>query len=72
MLAGSLGHLGVVPDWYLNLINVILELNFRRWIVYTRTEGKYALDLGRNLLGQGWLSFSQGPPPMTVGFMWKW
>jgi hypothetical protein len=63
---------GLYADWYLNLINASFELNYRRWLLYLRTEGKYALGLGRNLLGQGWLSFSQGPPPITMGFMWKW
>jgi hypothetical protein len=63
---------GLYADWYLNLINVSLELNYRRWLVYLRTEGKYALGIGRNLLGSGWLSFNRGPPPITVGFMWKW
>ena len=63
---------GLYADWYLNLINICLELNYRRWLVYLRAEGKYALGLGRNLLGQGWLSLTKGPPPITVGFMWKW
>jgi len=63
---------GLYADWYLNLINVSLELNFRKWLVYLRAEGKYALGLGRNLLGQGWLSMTDGPPPITMGFMWKW
>ena len=64
---------GLYGDWYLNLINASFELNFRRWMLYARSEGKYALDLGRNLLGQGWLSTSaRGPPPITMGFMWKW
>lgn len=63
---------GLYADWYLNLINISLELNFRRWLVYLRSEGKYAMGWGRNLLGQGMLSLTQGPPPMTMGFMWKW
>ena len=63
---------GLYGDWYLNLINASLELNYRRVLVYLRAEGKYALGWGRNLLGQGMLSLTQGPPPITMGFMWKW
>ena len=63
---------GLYADWYLNLINISLELNFRRFLLYLRAEGKYALGWGRSLLGQGMLSSSGGPPPMTRGFMWKW
>ncbi len=63
---------GLYGDWYLNLINVSLELNFRRFLVYLRSEGKYALGIGRNLLGSSWLSLGNGPPPVTAGFMWKW
>ena len=63
---------GLYADWYLNLINASLELNYRRWLLYLRGEGKYAMGLGRNLLGQGWLSLTRGPSPITVGFMWKW
>ncbi len=63
---------GLYGDWYLNLINVSLELNYRRYLVYLRTEGKYALGVGRNLLGSGWQSVGNRQPPITVGFMWKW
>jgi len=63
---------GLYWDFYLNLLNISLELNYSRWATYFRVEGKYGLDLARNLLGQGWLSMADGPPPLTVGFMWKW
>ncbi len=63
---------GLYGDWYLNLVNASLELNYRRFLVYLRAEGKYALGIGRNLLGSGWLSVANGPSPFTVGFMWKW
>jgi hypothetical protein len=63
---------GLYGDWYLNLINASLELNFRRFLVYLRAEGKYTLGIGRNLLGRNMQSVSGRPPPITTGFMWKW
>ena len=63
---------GLYGDWYLNLINASLELNYRRFLIYLRGEAKYTLGIGRNLLGSGMLSIGNGPPPITVGFMWKW
>jgi hypothetical protein len=63
---------GVYGDWYLNLINAALELNYRRFLVYLRGEAKYTLGIGRNLLGRGMMSISRGPSPITLGFMWKW
>jgi hypothetical protein len=68
----TIGDQGLYGDWYLNLINVSLELNFRRFLVYLRAEGKYTLGIGRNLLGRNMQSVSGGPPPITTGFMWKW
>jgi len=63
---------GVYWDFYLNLINASLELNYRRWLLYLRGEGKFGLGIGRNLLGLGWFNVANGPSPITVGFMWKW
>jgi hypothetical protein len=63
---------GAFADLYLNLINVFLELNFPHFLVYVRPEGRYALGIGPNLLGQGWLNVVGGPPPITMGVAWKW
>jgi hypothetical protein len=63
---------GIFTDFYLNLINISLELNFPRFLVYVRPEGRFALGIGPNLLGQGWLSIAGGPSPITLGVAWKW
>jgi hypothetical protein len=63
---------GAYTDFYLNLINVSLELNFPHLLVYVRPEGRYALGIGPNLLGQGWLNVAGGPSPITLGVAWKW
>ncbi len=63
---------GLYGDWYLNLLNASLELNYRRFLIYLRGEAKYTVGMGRNLLGKGMLSVDNGPSPITVGFMWKW
>jgi hypothetical protein len=63
---------GLLTDFYLNLINISLELNFPRFLVYVRPEARYALGIGPNLLGQGWLNVAGGPPPITMGVAWKW
>jgi len=63
---------GGFTDLYLNLINISLELNFPRFLVYVRPEARYALGIGPNLLGQGWLNVVGGPPPITMGVAWKW
>jgi hypothetical protein len=63
---------GLYGDWYLNLVNLSFELNYRRFLVYLRAEVKYTLGWGNNLLGTGMTSIGDGPPPVTVGFMWKW
>jgi len=61
-------------DFYWNLINVALELNFLKFVLFVRSEQKYALGAGpANLLGRGWISaFGEGPTSFTLGFAWKW
>jgi hypothetical protein len=68
----SIPDQGAFTDFYLNLINVSLELNFPRFLVYVRPEGRYALGIGPNLLGRGWLNVANGPSPITLGVAWKW
>jgi hypothetical protein len=64
--------LGAFTDFYLNIVNISLELNFPRLLLYLRPEGRYALGIGRDLLGRGWLNVADGPPPITLGVVWKW
>lgn len=62
-------------DFYWNLLNAALELNFADFLLYLRAEAKYALGLGpMNLLGRDWISVfgDSGPSAVTLGFAWKW
>ena len=62
-------------DYYWNLFNLALELNFNRFLLYIRSEAKYTLGLGpKNLLGREWVSlFSEGGPTIfTLGIARKW
>jgi hypothetical protein len=64
----------VYSDYYWNLINTTVELNFRRFMLYLRTEQKYALGIGTDtFLERGWMSvFGEGPSTFTFGLAWKW
>ena len=59
---------------YWNLVNATFELNFRRFMLYTRIEQRYALGLGTDpLLERGWISaFGEGPSTSTFVLAWKW
>ena len=59
-------------DPYLSPLNVWLEWNTRRWSVFWRTEGKYALGAGTGLLDREWLEVQDKGPPMTLGVLYKW
>jgi hypothetical protein len=62
-------------DFYWDIINMAFELNFNRFLVYLRSEVKYALGLGpKNLLGREWISVSGegGPTVFTLGIARKW
>jgi hypothetical protein len=62
-------------DFYWNLLNSSLELNFNRYLLYFRSEAKYALGLGpKNLLGRDWISVigEGGPTVFTLGIARKW
>ncbi len=61
-------------DFYWNVINSSFELNFRRYMLYARTEQKYALGAGpAHILGRGWISlFGDVPIAVTVGLARKW
>jgi len=62
-------------DFYWNLINTSFEVNFNRFLLYVRSEVKYALGLGpANLLGRRWISVfgDGGPTVFTLGLARKW
>jgi len=61
-------------DFYWNVINTAFELNFRKYMLYIRSEQKYALGLGpANILGREWISaFAEGPTNVTFGVARKW
>ena len=61
-------------DFYWNLVNFALELNFRKHMLYIRSEQKYALGVGpANILGREWISaFGEGPTTVTFGVARKW
>jgi len=61
-------------DFYWNLVNFALELNFRKHMLYIRSEQKYALGVGpANILGREWISaFGEGPTTFTFGVARKW
>jgi hypothetical protein len=62
-------------DFYWNLLNTAIELNFNRFLLYIRSEAKYALGLGpANLLGRDWIGTigEGGPTIFTLGIAWKW
>ena len=59
-------------DIYLNFLNGWFEWNSRNWITYLRFEGKFALDLGKNLLGGKWFLLNGDGVPVTLGVVRKW
>lgn len=56
-------------DFYWDLINLWLDLNWDKGAVFFRVETKYALGIGTCLLEPGFLS-NYGPQ-FTVGWFWK-
>jgi len=62
-------------DYYWDIINMGLELNLQKYILYIRSEVKYALGLGpTNFLGRKWISIFNdgGPTVLTLGIARKW
>jgi hypothetical protein len=57
-------------DVYLDVVNWWLEAGFPGTTFFIRQEFKYAVGIGSNLLGQGWM-VSQFPPT-TVGVLFRW
>jgi hypothetical protein len=61
-------------DFYWNVINLALELNFRKYMLYIRSEQKYVIGAGpAYILERGWISaFGDGPTSFTLGVARKW
>jgi hypothetical protein len=59
-------------DFYLNLISPWVEWNLKRWLVYLRVDGRFVLDVGKNLIGGDWLEIPRLGPPITLGVARKW
>ncbi len=63
---------GDAVDLYVSPANLWLEWNTRKWAVYFRVEGKYAIEDSSDLLPRGWLQIQDMGPPMSVGLVYKW
>lgn len=59
-------------DLYISPINMFVEWNRDRWALFFRAEGRYSIGFSKGILGRGWLSVGDGPPPLTFGVMRKW
>jgi hypothetical protein len=64
---------GIFYDYYLNMLNISLELNYQDWSFYIRPELKISMGLGDNsLLDGGPILTANYIPPITVGVLKKW
>ena len=71
----SIGDQPMYADFYWDIVNTSFELNFQKYILYLRSEVKYALGLGpMNLLGRNWISLfgDDIPVVITLGLARKW
>ncbi len=70
-----IGDQPMYADFYWNILNMAFELNFQKYMLFLRSEVKYALGLGpANLLGRRWISIfgNGGPSVYTLGLARKW
>jgi hypothetical protein len=40
--------------------------------VYLRVDGRYVVDVGRNVIGGDWMFMDRFGPPITLGVARKW
>jgi hypothetical protein len=57
-------------DIYLDVVNVWIETDILGPILFLRQEMKYALGVGANLLGTGWMM--DRFPVLTLGVVFRW
>lgn len=62
--------LPIFSDLYIDVFNWWLEARLFGTTFFVRQELKYALGLGTNLLGQGWMMGMI--PPTTLGVLFQW
>jgi hypothetical protein len=54
-------------DFYLDIGSLLIEATFAQTTFFLRTDFKYALGIGENLLGAGWIM--DGGPSVTLGVL---
>ena len=73
ILSYPLDRGGVYTDFYINALNITLELNFDDWSYYLRPELRIGIGLGDNNLFDGGLFLSEiNVPVITLGVLRKW
>ncbi|MBI9098370.1 MAG: hypothetical protein JEY91_07820 [Spirochaetaceae bacterium] len=73
ILSYPLDRGGVYTDFYINALNITLELNFDDWSYYLRPELRFGIELGDNNLFDGKLFLSEvNVPVITLGVLRKW
>ena len=73
ILSYPLDRSGVFTDFYINAVNLSLELNLENWSFYLRPELKIALGIGENHLHEGGIVLSEyNVPSITLGVLRKW
>ena len=70
IILSALGGSSSYGDWYWEVADLWLDLNWDRWALFFRAEAKYALGTGKGLLERGFLT-GYGPQ-YTLGWLWKW
>ena len=59
-------------DWYLVAGDPTVELRLGRLALFARTDLRYALGLGYNILGRVWIRSPGGLVPLTAGVRLSW
>ena len=59
-------------DWYLVAGDPTVELQLGRLALFARTDLRYALGLGYNVLGRVWIRSPGEFVPLTAGVRWSW
>ncbi len=62
--------LSLYTDFYFSPLNYWIEFKVWKWVLFYKHEIKYAVGIGRDLLGTGMMS--DYGPTQTIGVIWKW